>query len=140
MPKLPGVNHLRAIKALEKLASILIGKANTSSCQKDRSALLYHAPIPWMLTPWRRSFAIPASQSNTSKNCSDTESENFLIFLSGSDPTAHPGFVLQIRLAEFGGEISLLAKDHAVMKNQDEWDDKKQRNPVVKKKAERDLQ
>jgi hypothetical protein len=46
---------------------------------------------------------------------------------------------LQIRLTEFRGEISLLAKDHAVMKNQGERDDKEQRNPVVKKKAERDL-
>jgi hypothetical protein len=61
-------------------------------------------------------------------------------FLSGSDPTAHLAFVLQIRLTEFRGEISLLAKDHAVMKNQDERDGKEQRDPVVKKKAERDLQ
>jgi hypothetical protein len=37
-----------------------------------------------------------------------------------SNPTTHLAFVLQIRLAEFRGEISLLAKDHAVMKNQDE--------------------
>ena len=57
-----------------------------------------------------------------------------------SDPTAHLTFVLQIRLTEFRGEILLLAKDHAVMKNQDERDDKEQRNPVVKKKAESDLQ
>ena len=52
-----------------------------------------------------------------------------------SDPTAHLTFVLQIRLTEFRGEILLLAKDHAVMKNQDERDDKEQRNPVVKEKA-----
>jgi len=57
-----------------------------------------------------------------------------------SDPTTHLAFVLQVGLTEFRGEISLLAKDHAVMKNQDELDDKEQRNPVVKKKSERDLQ
>jgi hypothetical protein len=61
-------------------------------------------------------------------------------FLSGSDPTAHLAFVSEIRFTEFRGEISLLAKDHAVMKNQDERDGKEQRDPVVKKKAERDLQ
>ena len=44
------------------------------------------------------------------------------------------------QLLEFRGEILLLAKDHAVMKNQDERDDKEQRNPVVKKKAESDLE
>jgi len=48
---------------------------------------------------------------------------------------------LQIRLTEFRGEISLLAKDHAVMKqSRRAADDKEQRDPVVKKKAERDLQ
>jgi hypothetical protein len=61
-------------------------------------------------------------------------------FLSGSDPTAHLAFVSEIRFTEFRGEISLLAKDHAVMKNQGERDHKEQRDPVVKKKAERDLQ
>jgi hypothetical protein len=44
---------------------------------------------------------------------------------------------LQIRLTEFRGEISLLAKDDPVMKDQGERDDKQQRDPVVKKKAAR---
>ena len=57
-----------------------------------------------------------------------------------SDPTAHFAFVLQIRLTEFRGQISLLAKDDAVVKDHGERDDKQQRNPVVKKKAECDLQ
>ena len=56
-----------------------------------------------------------------------------------SDPTTHFAFVLQIRLTEFRGKISLFAKDDAVMKNQRERDDKQQRDPVVEKKAERDL-
>jgi len=58
----------------------------------------------------------------------------------GSDPTTHLAFVLQIRLAEFRGEIPLFAKDDTVMKNQRERDDKEQSYPVVKKKAECDLQ
>jgi hypothetical protein len=58
----------------------------------------------------------------------------------GSDPTTHLAFILQIRLAEFRGEIPLFANDDAVMKNQRERDDKEQRYPVVKKKAECDLQ
>ena len=41
-----------------------------------------------------------------------------------SDPTTHFALVLQIRLTEFGGEISLLAKDDPVMQDQGERDDK----------------
>src|SRR5690349_16347313 len=57
-----------------------------------------------------------------------------------SDPTTHFAFILQIRLTEFRREISLFAKDHAVMKDQEEGHYKKQRDPVVKKKTEGDLQ
>ncbi len=39
MPKLPGVNHLRAVKALEKAGSTSTAKANTFSCQKAPSEL-----------------------------------------------------------------------------------------------------
>ena len=56
-----------------------------------------------------------------------------------SDPTTYFAFVLEIRLTEFRGEISLFAKDDAVMKDQRERDDEEQRNPVVKEKAQRDL-
>jgi hypothetical protein len=58
---------------------------------------------------------------------------------SDSDPTTHFAFVLQIRLTEFRGEIYLFAKDHAVMKDQGERHNEEQRDPIVKKKAERDL-
>ena len=57
-----------------------------------------------------------------------------------SDPTTHVAFVLQVRLAEFRGEISLFAKNYAIMKDQRERDDKEQRDPVVKKKAQCDLE
>jgi hypothetical protein len=43
-------------------------------------------------------------------------------------------------LTEFCREVSLFAKDDAVMKHQGEGHDKEQRNPVVKKKPKRDLQ
>jgi hypothetical protein len=57
-----------------------------------------------------------------------------------SDPTTHFAFVLQVRLTEFRGEIAFFAKNDAVMKDHSERDDKEQRDPVVKKKAERNLQ
>jgi hypothetical protein len=41
-----------------------------------------------------------------------------------SDPTTHFAFVLQIRLTEFRGKISLFAKDDAVMKDYGEGYDK----------------
>src|ERR1041385_5439870 len=56
-----------------------------------------------------------------------------------SDPAAHIAFQLQIRFAEFSGEISLFAQDHPVMQDQGEGDDEQQRDPIVQKKPERDL-
>src|SRR5438477_3711978 len=46
-----------------------------------------------------------------------------------SDPTTHFAFVLQIRLTEFRGEISLFAKDNPVMKDHGERHHKEQRDP-----------
>src|SRR5206468_1457146 len=63
----------------------------------------------------------------------------FLI-LSGLNPTAHFALVLQIRLTEFCGEISLFTKDYAVLKNNNDRHDEEQRDPVVEKEAECDLQ
>ena len=61
MPKLLGVNHLRAIKALEKGPdSGLIGKANMFSCRKARHELWCHETIRSTLIRWRRSSATPA--------------------------------------------------------------------------------
>jgi len=53
---------------------------------------------------------------------------------------AHFAFVLQIRLTEFCGEISLFTKNYAVLKNHNDRHDEEQRDPVVKKEAECDLQ
>ena len=47
-------------------------------------------------------------------------------FFLPSDPTTHFVFVPQIRLTEFGGEISLFAKHNTVMENQNEGNDKEQ--------------
>jgi len=57
-----------------------------------------------------------------------------------SEPAAHFAFQFQIRFAEFVGEISLFAQDDAVMHDQGQRNDEQQRDPVVQKKSERDLQ
>ena len=83
-----------------------------------------------------RAFAAPTinRDDNRSRHCHSAPSSSPSLALPiDSDPTAHSAFVLQIRLTEFRGEISLFAKDDAVMKDQRERDDKEQRNPVIYK-------
>jgi len=55
------------------------------------------------------------------------------------EPATHSAFQFQIGLAEFFGEICFFAQDHAVMQDQGERNDEQQRDPVVQKKAKRDL-
>src|SRR5215510_12601346 len=57
-----------------------------------------------------------------------------------SNPTTHFPFILQIRFIEFRCQMFFFAKDDAVMKDQAERNNKEQCDPVVKKKAECNLQ
>src|SRR5436190_16545145 len=57
-----------------------------------------------------------------------------------SEPAAHFAFQFQIRFAEFLGQISLFPQDDAVMHDQGHGNDEQQRDPVVQKESECDLQ
>src|SRR5262249_24571019 len=113
------------------------GKANTAiPVRSEASAVRFSARSTWI------------SPKMTLSGVGSPSVSSFIVFQSNrfitelacdSDPTAHCAFVFQITITEFRGEISLFAKDDAVMEDQGEGNDEEQRDPIVKKKPECNL-
>jgi predicted RNA binding protein YcfA (HicA-like mRNA interferase family) len=56
MPKLPGINHLRAIKALEKAGFHIDRHGKHVFMSKGPLRVVIPRNNLWMLTQWQRSF------------------------------------------------------------------------------------
>src|SRR5262249_24262494 len=113
------------------------GKASTATpVRREASAVRFSARSTWISPKMTLSgIGNPMVSSSIALQSSRFSAE----LATYSDPTAHFAFVLQVRLTEFRREISFFAKDDAVMEGHSERDDKEQRDPIVKEKAECDL-
>jgi hypothetical protein len=69
MPKIPGVNHIRAVKALEKAGFRIVRQGkNILLCRMVQGFFRFPAITPLMPIPWAALFAMPGFQQINFKN------------------------------------------------------------------------